>query len=92
MLTCHKRTQRENQTSENENTTQQNLQNVDKAVFRGKFISINAVLAKKKNLKSMTSASTLKTTKIRANKTYCLQKKREIIMMKSVKQETEKKS
>ena len=38
----------------NENTTIQNLWDATKAVIRGKFIAIQAVLRKKKNLKSTT--------------------------------------
>lgn len=45
-----------------------------KAVFRGKFMVINAVLEKNKSLKSIISTSTLKTRKRRANKSQCKQK------------------
>ena len=39
-------------TNDNENTTIQNLWDATKAVLRGKFITIQAFLKKKKNLKS----------------------------------------
>ena len=41
-------------TNDNEDTTTQNLWDATKAVLRGKFITIQAFLKKKKNLKSTT--------------------------------------
>ena len=46
--------------NENKDTAYQDLQYVTKAVFRWKFIALNTLLEKKKDLKSMISLSSLK--------------------------------